>query len=184
MLLGIGLAWTIVDFVRFERLGESYADDTAFRALSTEADRERVLRLVEREVSLAEESFGSRHFHTRLWRDRLRSLRAGRRGTLYMPSGGTVYDPAMAPFAVASVAAAFSAWGSPPPSTARFWIYLGWAALCQAAAIGLFVLTRWIDAGLRIRLNSIPVRGGYHAGAAAAMRVQYLFEKRGLSVKP
>lgn len=144
---------TLVTFLQFERLCESYADASAFVALSTPADRERVLTLMRLEVAGARKAFGDNHFHTRLWRARIAALKRKRQPSTFNPTGGTIFDPSALPFALACFAAVILAWWSTPAATWALWSYAIWCVACQIIAVILFLVARHTDSKVRIALN-------------------------------
>jgi hypothetical protein len=154
LLLLAAAGSSVWSFVVFERLSETYADATAYRQLPSERDRARVEELIRYEVEEAAKKFGDRYFHTRLWRSRLASLVNPRRVSFYNPMGGTIYDPSVIPFILASLAAAILAWVSTPPSSSQLWVYTVWCLCCELAAVVMHVWAKHIDAGIRIGLNS------------------------------
>lgn len=153
-LLLLGAALSFHSFLLFERLCESYADASAFRVLTTPDERSRVLDLVRHEADGASKKFGEKHFHTRLWRDRLVSLNNSRRFSPHsQKGGGTTFDPSMFPFLLASMAAGILAWYSQAASPRQFWIYAIWCASCQLGAVILQIWAKHTDANVRIALH-------------------------------
>jgi hypothetical protein len=152
-LLLVAVVMNLQSFLRFERLCESYADAAAFGWLPSDEERRRVMELMAHEVDSATKVFGTNHFHTRLWRDRISSLGSSRRVSLFNPSGGTRFDPSAFPFLLASIGAALLAWYSPPPASRQFWMYAGWCVLCQVGAVALYLWSQYVDAGVRIALR-------------------------------
>lgn len=152
-LLLAAAVMNVQSFLGFEGLCESYADAAAFRWLGTDEERRRVMELMAHEADSATKVFGRNHFHTRLWRDRISSLRSSRRVSLFNPRGGTRFDPSAFPFLLASIAAAALGWYSPLPSIRLFWTYAGWCALCQVGAVALHGWSQYVDRGVRIALR-------------------------------
>jgi hypothetical protein len=152
-LLTLAVVMELAAFFRFEKLCESYADSSAIASLTTDAERDRVKHLMELEVAAAAKAFGAGHYHTRLWRQRLASTQRELRPSLYNPSGGTIFDPSVLPFALASASAVTIAWSSGLVPLWQVWTYAGWCLGCQVAAVAFLLAAQYADATVRMRLN-------------------------------
>jgi hypothetical protein len=159
--------WSLLTFCQFERLCESYADATAFRALTLD-EKIRVLALMKKEATQASVTFGPKHFHARLWRNRLTSLEAGPRPSVDFPSGGTIFNPSLYPFIIGSLASAILAWSSTDPSRLQWQVYGSWCVLCQLLAVFMHTWAKDMDARVLIEVHKklVSVIGGSGEGDA------------------
>jgi hypothetical protein len=104
---------------------------------------------------------------------------------LFNPTGGTIFDPSVLPFALASTASAILAWLSGAASHWQLAIYAAWCLTCQALAVFLLVLARSTDmSGLRsirrLLCNQSKNGGSY---AASSYEAHFWVDAKSPSIK-